>query len=54
MLLKMKLELLGSEIFHRAGAGAYKPQTFILELELEQRVLVSNVGAKSGAAKVKF
>ena len=43
---------MGSEIFHRAGAGAYKLQTFIPELEL--RVLDKNVGAKRGAAKVIF
>ena len=54
MLPELELELLGSEIFHRAGAGAYKLQTFLLELELELRVLVKNVGAKSGATKVMF
>ena len=45
---------MGSEFFHRAGAGAYKLQTFPLELELELRVLDKNVGAKSGAAKFMF
>ena len=45
---------MGSEIFHRAGSGAYKLQTFLPELELELRVLDKNVGAKSGAAKVMF
>ena len=46
--------ILGSETFNRAGAGAYKLQTFLLELDLELRVLVKNVGAKSGAAKIMF
>ena len=50
----MELELLGSEIFQRAGAGAYKLQTFLTKLELELGVLDKNVGAKSGAAKVMF
>ena len=54
MLPELKLELLGSEIFHRAGAGAYNLQTFLLELELELRVLVKNVEAKSGVVKVMF
>ena len=45
---------MGSEFFHRAGAGAYKLQTFLPELELELRVLDKNVGAKSGAAKFMF
>ena len=45
---------MGSAIFHRAGAGAYKLHTFLPELELELRVLDKNVGAKSGAAKVMF
>ena len=45
---------MGFEIFQRVGAGAYKLQTFLLELELELRVLDKNVGAKSGAAKVMF
>jgi hypothetical protein len=43
---------LGFKIFDRAGAGAYKLQTFLPELGLELRVLDKNVGAKSGAAKV--
>ena len=45
---------MGSEFFHRAGAGAYKLQTFLPELELELRVLDQNVGAKSRAAKFRF
>ena len=52
LLPELELELLGSEIFHRAGA--YKLQTFLPELELELRVLDKNVGAKRGAAKVMF
>ena len=51
LLPELELELLGSEFFHRAGAGAYKLQTFLPELELELRVLDKNVGAKSGGAK---
>ena len=54
MLPELELELLGSETFDRAGAGAYKLQTFLLELELELRVVVEIVGAKSGAAKIMF
>ena len=54
LLIELRLDLLGSEIFHRAGAGAYKIQTFLPELELELRVLDTNVGAKSGAVKVMF
>ena len=56
MLPELELELLhlGSEIFHRALAGSHKLQTFLLELELELRFLVKNVGAKRGAAKVMF
>ena len=45
---------MGSEIFHRAGAGAYKLFTLFPEIELEQIYLDKNVGAKSGAAKVTF
>ena len=45
---------MGSEILHRAGAGAYKLQNFLPELELELRVLDKNVAAKYGAAKVMF
>ena len=51
-LPELELELLGSEIFQRAGA--YKLQNFLPELELELRVLDKNVGAKSQAAKVVF
>ena len=54
MLPELELDILGSDIFYRAGAGAYKPQTFLLELDLELRVLDKNVEAKSGAAKVIF
>ena len=56
MLPELELELLGSEIFLRAGAGASKLQTFLPELQLELRVLDTkkSVGAKSGAAKVMF
>ena len=54
MLPEQELELLGFEIFHRAGAGVYKLQNFLPELELELKFLVKNVGAKSGAAKVMF
>ena len=50
----MELELLGTDIFHRARARAYKLQTFLPDLELELRVLDVNVGAKSGAAKFMF
>jgi len=39
LLPELELELLGSEFFHRAGAGAYKLLIFIPELELELRVL---------------
>ena len=41
MLPELQLKLLGSEIFHRAGA--YKPQTFLPELELELRVLITSL-----------
>jgi hypothetical protein len=51
LLPELKLGLWG---FHRAGAGAYKLQTCLPELERELRVLGKNVGAKSGAAKVMF
>ena len=54
MLPELELELLGSEFFHRAGAGAYKLKTFFPELELELIVLDKNIGAKSGAAKFMF
>ena len=54
MLPELELELLGFKIFDRAGAGAYKLKNFLLELEQELRVLVKNVGAKSGAAKFLF
>ena len=68
ILSELELELLGSNFcyqsgswrflalnfFHRAGAGAYKPQTFLLELKLELIVLDQNVGAKSRAAKFMF
>ena len=45
---------MGSEFFYRAGAGDYKLQTVLLELELEHRVFDKKVGAKSGAAKFMF
>ena len=45
----MELELLGSEFFHRAGAGASNIQAFLSELELELRVLDKDFKAKSGA-----
>ena len=54
LLPELELKLLGSEIFHTAGAGAYKLQTFLPELDLELKVLDKNIGAKSGAAKVMF
>ena len=40
---------MGSEMFNRAGAGAYKLQTFLQEVELELSVLEKNVGGKSEA-----
>ena len=43
MLTELELELLGTEIFHRAGAGAYTLKTFLRELELELIVLDKNV-----------
>ena len=52
MLPELEMELLGSEIFQRAGAGAYKLQKKFPELKL--RVLDTNVGAKRGATKVMF
>ena len=45
---------MGSEFFHIAGAGAYKLEIFLPELELELRVLDKNLRAKSGAAKFMF
>ena len=68
ILTGLELELLGSNFcyqswswsfwalifFYRAGAGAFKLQDFLPELELELRVLDQNVGAKSFAAKFMF
>ena len=54
MLSELELELFGSSVFLRAGAGAYKLQTFLPELKLALRVLDQNVGAKSRAAKFMF
>ena len=41
-------------MFNRAGAGAYKLQTFLQEVELELNVLEKNVGGKSEAGKFMF
>ena len=49
-----ELEFIGSENFNRAGAGAYKLQTFLPEVELELRSLDKNVGVKSVANKIMF
>ena len=54
MLAELELEVLGSKIIHRAGAGAYNLNIFLLELDLELRVLDKNVEAKSEATKVMF